>query len=237
MDFCGKFYFKSLKGFTLIEIMIAMLLLSVILSIIYVSYSMTLKNIEETESQALIYESAHIAMERIIDDLQSAYLEKTVEISDITGNVIPASGFFGEDRDFNGMDGDFLRFTSRSHLSFDGNSNFQRALITYTVEEDKEEGLAVLYRADRHEFEEIPDEEPKGIVLCDGLSSVNFIYYDINGEEFDGWDSSKDNFRDILPARVTINLEFFNKFNRESPFRFMTSLSIPLGMDEYVKKP
>lgn len=237
MDMLGKSYLRSLKGFTLIEIMIAMLLLSVILSIIYLSYSMTLKTIEESESQAFIYESAFITMERIMEDLQSAYLEKTEQKSDTAGEITPIAGFYGEDKEFDGMAGDSLRFTSRSHLSFDGNNNFPRALISYNVEEDEEEGRLVLFRADKQEFEEYHDEEIKGIVLCDGLSSVNFIYYDINGKEFDSWDSSMDDFKDKLPSRVTINLEFVNQFNPEAPFQFMTSLSIPLGMGEYGKKP
>ena len=56
---------SNAKGFTLLEIIIALLILAVVLTTIFGSYTRTLGNIFETESQADIYAMARIALERI----------------------------------------------------------------------------------------------------------------------------------------------------------------------------
>ena len=86
------------RGFTLIEILIAVSILAVVLSTIFASYTGTFSIIEETESQADIYGMARIAMERIQEDLESAYASEGTETRDSDQGALLSSRFVGFSR-------------------------------------------------------------------------------------------------------------------------------------------
>ena len=61
-------------GFTLLEIVVAIAIFAVIVSLIYPAYTGTYRNIEIAETQAEIYAMARTAMIRIVEDLESTYI-------------------------------------------------------------------------------------------------------------------------------------------------------------------
>jgi prepilin-type N-terminal cleavage/methylation domain-containing protein len=54
-------------GFTLLEIVVAIAIFAVIISLLYPAYTGTYRNIEAAETQAEIYEMARTAMIRIVE--------------------------------------------------------------------------------------------------------------------------------------------------------------------------
>ena len=60
------------------------------------------------------------------------------------------------------------------------------------------------------------------------LVSVNFTYYEENGEVFESWDSTSDVLKDKIPKMVSISLEFVNGADPETSLRFMTSVALPI---------
>ncbi len=221
---CGENRF----GFTLLEILIAMFIFAVVLSTIYTSYTGTFRIVNETESQADIYGMARVALERIQEDLESVYIPKDAK----SPESVEDSPFVVEDKEIKGRSADSLRFISRAHLVFSEQEQASgTAEIDYYVKEDEEgEGL-VLYRADTPAFQEKPEEGTGGLVLCDSLISVNFTYYDDEGEEHDDWYSTSEEFEDKIPKMVSVKLEFENSTDIEAPFTFMTSVALPLGQE------
>ncbi len=213
------------KGFTLFEILITTFIFTVVLSLLYTAYMGTFRNIEATESQSDIYGMARITLERMVEDLGSVYV-----------NIPPSDGFMGEDAEINGRNADTIRFLSRAHIVFDeDNVGARMAEIVYYIKESEEEDTFILYRSDTQEFEERPEEGSGGLILCDGLFSVNFIYYNDEGEEYESWDSTKDEFKGRVPAMVSIVLEFFNRSNPEAPFKFKTGVALPMARNSYGK--
>ena len=221
---------NNAHGFTLMEILIAMLIFSIVVSMLYLSYTGTVRNMEEVESQSDIYGMARIALERIMDDLESAY------VSPWSGNLksqadnIEVSGFIGGDTEINGRSADTLRFPSRAHLVFSGADEHKVVTeITYYVTENEEGGGFTLYRSDTPQLEERPEEGAGGLVLCDSVYSINLTYYDENGEVYDNWDSTKVEFKGRLPVMVSIELWFINRSDPESHLRFKTGVSLPMA--------
>ena len=213
-------------AFTLLEILIAMFIFAVVLSTIYASYTGTFRIVNETESQADIYGMARVALERIQEDLESVYIPKDAKSPESDED----SPFVGEDEETKGRGTDSLHFISRAHLVFsEQEQSSGTAEIAYYVEGDEEGEGFVLYRADTPAFQEKPEEGTGGLVLCDSLVSVNFTYYDDEGEEHDNWDSTSDEFKDKVPKMVSIKLEFENSTDPERPFSFMTSVALPLS--------
>lgn len=225
-------YLNHSNGFTLLEILVAISIFAVILSVIFASYTGTFRIIEELESQSEIYEMARIAIGRIQEDLESACLYKTDEASE-PGR---AGQFVGEDKEVSGRDADTLRFLSMAHLDLDKEGETGgRAEIGYYLKENEEANGLVLYRTDTPEFEEAPEEETGGLILCEGLYSINFTYYNADGEKFEAWDTEEKTFKDTLPVMVLLELYFVDKSYPEEPLRFETGIALPVAGDIYGK--
>jgi prepilin-type N-terminal cleavage/methylation domain-containing protein len=224
----GKF-----NGFTLLEVLVSIAIFAAIVSVLYPSYTGTFKNIEYTESEAEIYHMARITLERLTKDIKSTYIPAWIEQNEENEDeLIQRMNFFAEDEDINGRSADSLRFFFNNHLVFREEDRPGNAFISYYIKEREDDSL-VLYRNDTHEFDEIPDEETGGLILCENLYSLEFTYFDENGDSYDDWDSSSDMFKGKLPVMVSIKLEFINGPDPEAVIRFMTSVSLPMASKRY----
>jgi general secretion pathway protein J len=213
-----------------LEILIAILIFGIVLSTIYSSYVGTSTVVDETEYQADIYRMARVALERMHEDLESVYMPQRGEPTEPGENEGRSADFVGDDTEIDGRDADSLRFMSRAHIVLsEQDQTSGSAEIEYYVQEDEEEGHFVLYRSDTPEAEKRPDKGTGGLVLCERLNSVNFTYYDAEGEEYENWDSTAEAFMDRIPKRVSILLEFENKLDAEAPYKFFTTVAIPMG--------
>jgi prepilin-type N-terminal cleavage/methylation domain-containing protein len=221
-------YAKHLNGFTLLEILIAILILATVLSTVFASYTGTFRIVGETESQAEIYQMARIAFERIIEDLECYYVPQKVGTTEST-DAEKSLEFAGEENEIQGRSADTLRFPSRAHLVFgDQGESWGIAEISYYVEEGSEgEGL-VLYRSDRLHLEPTSEEDGGGLPLCERLLSVDFTYYDAEGEEYKSWDPSSEE-EEGAPQLVSISLEFINPSDPEIPLKFATRATLPVS--------
>lgn len=224
-------------GFTLLEILLAMFIFSIVLSILYAAYTGTFRNVDETESQADIYRMARIALERIAEDLESAYIPPWAVVTEPEGKTPPPAAFVGQTAQISDRRADTLTFISRAHLVFDEEEvDTTVAWISYDVRQSAEdEEVFVLYRSDIPGFEEQPEQRGGGFVLCDGLHAVDFTYYDAEGRVYDGWDSTNQEFKDRLPAMVSIVLEFVDKRNPEAPLKFVSGVVLPMAKEGYEK--
>ena len=219
------------SGFTLIEILIAIFIFAVVLTTIYTSYTGTFRIVDETESQAEIYRMARIALERMLEDLESVYIPENPETGTSEESRRRPSEFVGEDVEIKGRRADTLRFTSRAHVNLSGQEQDPGTVeIGYYVKENGEGEGFVLYRSDRPMFEEAfaVEEEAGGLMLCERLVSVDFTYHDENGEVRESWDSESDELKDKIPKMVSISLEFLNSLDPETPLKFATSIALPI---------
>jgi general secretion pathway protein J len=227
---------KTRPGFTLLEILIAMFILAIVLSTIFTSYTGTVRIVDQTEREAEMYAMARIALERMIQDLESAYFPTSKKSPESEKGPVQQAGFVGEDKEIDGRSADTLRFVSSAHLVLEEEGDGSGvAEIAYRVEENEEGGRLVLYRADTPEFEKVSEEKTDGAILCEGLFSVNFTYTDSDGEVYENWDSGEEKFKDRMPVMVSILLEFANRSHPEAPLKFMTGVALPLARDTHGK--
>lgn len=222
-------------GFTLLETLVTIAIFAAVITILYPTYTGTFKNIQAAESQAEIYQMARTALKRMTEDLESAYLPKPIASSNTEEANLKSIGFFGEDFSLDGRSADRLRFTSGRRLLLDEYDRVGSGGIEYYVKKSHNEEGFILYRSDTLDLENQPEEETGGWILCDSLYSINFTYHDNDGETHDSWDSAVDSSKERLPAMVSINLEFLNISDPETPFRFMTSVMLPMAKREYGK--
>ena len=223
----------SRKGFTLLEILIAMFIFGVVLTTIFTSYTGTFRIIDDTESQTDIYAMARTVLIRMQEDLESIHFNETGSSKSEKSSLERAT-FLGKKKEINGKDADTLRFLSRAHLIFDEeDENPGVAEISYYVSENEVEDSLALYRTDRPDLEGPQEEGTGGLILCDNLFSINITYHDADGEMHEAWDSSEDEFKHKLPVMVSILLEFVNIRNVEKPYKFMTRVALPMAGERH----
>ena len=220
------------SGFTLMEIMLATIILAMVVSMVTMSLSGSLRVVEATRDQGNLYYRAQVALQRISEDLESAVL---IGDADFTGNAPD-----GSDRKQI-----LARFVSMAHVVFNPDGDQGEGgmgLLSYALVADPDdEEQMVLLRSDlpvtpqeKHTDIEFRD----GFILCDRLRSVTFSYFDLEGEEFDSWDTRVDPEEDEkekalkrrLPAAVSCRLEFWLDREEEVTLTFQTTVNIPVGM-------
>ena len=214
-------------GFTLLEIMLAMLVLGMVVAMVSLSLSASIKAIEATGEQGEIYYRAQVAMERISEDLTSAVLSEHVE-------------FIGTKGESDNSRTDELSFASMAHLIFDSeNGQPGMGIIGYAVRPDNiDEQQLVLLRSDvlyrPREEQAARANDVESFLLCDRLRSVRFSFIDQNGEELETWDTRVEEGREKaerrLPAAVSCRLEFWINRDEETSITFETTVVLPVGL-------
>lgn len=216
------------SGFTLLEIMMAVLILGLVVSMITVSLSGSINAIDGTMKQGELYYRAQVAMERISEDLTSALLTSDMEFIGGKGN---------ESNDQSVL----LSFSSMGHLVLDPeNDEPGLGRINYAVQADQDhDGQLLLLRSD---VLQRPTEDGKGaseveaFILADRLHSVTFTFFDYLGEEQASWDTTvqeddeEAKAKRRLPAAVTCRLEFWINEEEEQTLSLQTSVLLPAGL-------
>ena len=209
------------KGFTLIEILIAVFILGVVLSTVYASYTGTFRIIRETETDAELYGMARTALDRLSRDLETAASWK--------------GAFTFLAKPYNLGDREFTRLTFRSaaHVAFgEKEAPAGIAVIGYEVEEGTEKEGYTLFRSDSLRRDPVKEETAVGgFLLCDRIETLTYVFYDTAGKEYETWDSGGDveAQKKRAPAMVEIRLGLVNEKDREHPYPFMTRVRLPLN--------
>lgn len=220
------------RGFTLLEVLLAMSVIGVVLAMLTLSLSGSLRVVEGVEQEGEIYTMAQIAMQRISGDIAAAFVDKQAL-------------FTGNNQLENGYRADTLQFGSMAHLVF--NANKQRpgpARIGYRLEPDEDDHRQYrLLRSDEPLLPEMDQEEKiaseretqaEGFVLAENLRSLQFTYFDRQGQEFDSWQAEveEDNpdKQGALPAAVHCVLEFWVDPEQETTLIFSTRIVLPVAI-------
>lgn len=211
--------FHESRGFTLLEILIAIFILGVVLTTIYAAYTGTMTVIKQLNGESRIYQMARTTLDRMSRDLSSLQRFGDVFILQSERTTVGKSEF------------DSLRLWSSSHLVFEPDEvPGAPATIAYFVKEDKDGGFS-LWRSD------IADSKPStdtkavgGIIICDNLQAINLKFYDEGGGEHDTWDtaSSTEFQKGKPPAQVQIELILANTEEAEKPYKFKTRVFLPV---------
>lgn len=207
------------SGFTLMEIMIAILILGTVLTTVYAAYTGTLRIVKETQHADETYDMARMTLKLMTEDLAS--------VQSCGGVFI----FHSLSSDIADADFTELAFLSSSHLDFDNGMQSGNAMIHYYVKEI-EPGSHALFRKDTlfRWDEEKTFEREGGYMVCDRLESLAFLFYGSDGEEYETWDSdeNREQEKNKAPAVVRIDVAFTRPGEEVEPYRFRTAVYIPM---------
>jgi len=198
---------KWIAGFTLIEILLAFLILGIVVTTVLASFNAVFSTTDALNSSSRYFDMAKNCLMRMTLDLEASHVQqpplyKKPEFDDppdpyrMVGSIAEVGGTsFAQ-----------IRFASKAHIPLEKSRRGGLAEIVYYVQA-KNDGQVVLKRADH--LYPYPDFEESGgdPVLCTDLKSLAFKYYDADGTEFDEWDSESDEYQYATPAAIRIQLE------------------------------
>jgi len=212
------------KGFTLVEILLAVFIFSIIITTLFSSYSAVLSKMDILKENNRTYESVSRCLERFAADLESVYipLPPIYHAPEFSDQPSPHR-LVGDHKDAGTQSFSRLRFSSTAHVHFGADRQEGIAQIAYYVDMDENEEL-VLRRSDS--LPPYPEVEAsrKDPVLCERIKRFEIAYYNVDGQEFEYWDSESKNFNNASPVSIRISLEIGDESN--SHF-FQTMIALP----------
>lgn len=200
----------SEAGFTLFEILIAIFIFAIVVTTIFGSYNFVFSTVDDLDRTLTIDETARNCLDRMVFDLQGLYVSLPPEYQKPEFNAPPdLYRFAGEIETVANEAFPRLRFCSLAHVALERSQREGVAQIVYYVQPDGNDSF-VLRRSDTlYPYAPYEPFQGKGSdpILCDDLKSLKIIYYDLEGNEDDHWDSESDAFRYATPRAVGIELE------------------------------
>ena len=106
----------------------------------------------------------------------------------------------------------------------DGKTDSGIAEIVYYVQDTEDNGF-ILRRADNLYPYLHFEEKGSDPILCEGIKSLTFKYYDHEEEEYDLWDSDAKDWGYTTPKRIGIKLELDNDSGQ---LVFETMVTLPV---------
>ena len=181
-------------AFTLLEILVAMTLLSVLAGSLYASLHIAFKARKSAVSAIEPVRTIQLAMELVREDVESA----------LPPTGVLAGAFYGQDaQDDAGRDADSLLCHSSAGgpERAEGTCDIKRIELTFVSPPDAAE--RVLVRRVTTNLLAPQTVEPTEEILCRGVQGFNLMYF--NGSDWqDNWDSSSQD--NLLPLAVEVTL-------------------------------
>ncbi|MFQ5580286.1 MAG: type II secretion system protein J [Nitrospiria bacterium] len=206
------------RGFTLIEIMISLAILSVLFILVYGTFSATYQASEHMESEADDYRLARLGFFHLAKDLSMFHIVGTPAASGGPERVPMI--FIGEDRvrleEGDDFPNDLLQFTSVSHgRTMRDAPESDQVKVSYYLE-----GKRLVQEAVLSNGKVIIQE------IGEPLTGLNFRYLDPEGPAWiEKWDAQEKKNRPPL----AIEVEFFLKKEKGEARRFKTWIDLPVG--------
>ncbi|MBW2277585.1 MAG: prepilin-type N-terminal cleavage/methylation domain-containing protein, partial [Deltaproteobacteria bacterium] len=213
---------KSARGLTLIEVLVAVAVMSMISMTIWAATSQTARTRDIVEESHDRLHQVRIAFDMISRDLSSAFLSlhrAPVEPSHDTIFIGQDSG--EEDRI------DFATFTHQRRY-LDVNESDQ-AEVAYFIAEDPEDGKQLnLVRREAPLLDEEPLEGGQYLIVVEDVAGFDLQYFDFRMNEWqDEWDTTEmTDEAGILPHQVRIRLVVYDRHGEERVYG--SQVAIPM---------
>ena len=202
---------KQEKGFTLLEILLAVFIFGIVITTLFGSFNAIFGSAEEVDQKTAQREMVGITLDRISEDLAGLYLTHSPLYTPALEESKPDPyRVWGENRNVGNTAFSVFRFTSFAHLPFENNLQKGIAQIIYYVQSTGN-GQYVLKRADQlYPYDALEDyrfeDNATDPVLCRDVQSFAVAYIDDQGEAYESWDSEAEEFGFGTPRALKIKI-------------------------------
>ncbi len=221
-------HIKNRDGFTVIELLLAISILAIVVSIIFSLYYASTGIVEESRYKADIYQTARLALDRMSNEISSTFYPEnpnTPSADDKSERII----FVGEDIQEGEYSLDRLNFTSTvfRYIRRDAPETELCEIGYYLYSESEEDGTRILLRREDPTVDDEPLEGGNVLELADSVVGLNFEYYDEDGEnKTESWDSTAIDKGRKIPSAVKITISLKDKNGIIKDFSTLAEIGI-----------
>jgi len=214
------------RGFTLLEVILAVAVLAVVGTMVYGGFSQTALNKARVEEDVEHSRIVHMALERMARELTMAFVSTHANPS-LDLRVVETA-FIGKN---NGKD-DRVDFTSFSHrrLYRNARESDQNEISYFVTQHPDDRDVQVLARREQNRIDEDPRRGGKSQILVENIEEFNLEYFDpLLSDWVQTWDTE-----DVLaqpnrlPTQIRILLSVKDPRRRGETQTFGTRVTIPL---------
>lgn len=163
---------KSSRGFTLMEILVAVALLAMMGLIMTTATSSILGAIKDSRESQEQYHAARVALGRMERELSMAYLSK--HQSEL---MTTKTAFLGKSNS--------VTFSYMGHRRMTRNAaESDEGFVTYRIEKDRKTGQNALIRREKPVIDDQPEKGGQRLVLATGVRKLTFAYWDFDKESW-----------------------------------------------------
>lgn len=192
-------------GFTLLEIMVAVLIMAILLTFAFQAYRGIESSYQRVGSSTSRDRTARIVLDRLERELVGTVLVEREQGAD---PLLHPYFFFGDPKTYADSEGDELRFVTRTPLRAPGAASAGLEIVTYgAVPSQTGAGLELLRQAEvmpRQLAKEVVWTDPE--VVVDNVALFIARYHVDQGDASDGWDSTGAEQLDQLPSDLVVTL-------------------------------
>ncbi len=224
-------------GMSLIEVMISVVILAIISTLIYSGFVQTSRNKARVEGQTDRALEVTGALERMVRELQSAYV--SAQINPSPSLQVVRTAFIGTDRGRR----DRIDFTSFSHqrLYRDAKESDQNELSYFIARDPDAAERRVLVRREQARIDDDPLKGGTLQVVLHDVETLELEYLDpITNEWVRTWDTVQGTGQpNRLPAQVKITLGVVSIDGRRRTQKIGTRVSLPIryGLNHAIYTP
>jgi general secretion pathway protein J len=212
------------RGFTLIEIMVAVAIVALVTTLTWGSFKNTFSTKAQIEATATRYRSVRLALERMARELSMAYISQDED----TSQAERRTRFFGKRH----SDIDEIMFSYYGHQRLYQDANeCDTALVYYYPARDRDDSRKTnLMRRETRRLSNYKVDEQAGEadIVCDDIIKLQLSYWDARDKIWrDEWiTTSADGQPDRLPSKVKITLTVRDERGKEVPFQTEARLAM-----------
>lgn len=223
------------RGFTLLEILTAIFILAIVVSLVLGAFDAIFTNADRVNINSDLNEMGSAALDRMAKDLKAIHvmLYPRYQPPQLLEDEPDIYRLEGKTNSVGGHTFTWLRFTSLAHLPLNHDADEGVAEIVYYVQKTPENDY-IIRRADHlypypEEFEE-SETDPE---LCEQVQSFTLTYFDVNGKEYEEWDSESDDTEYSTPRAIKIELALGDE---TAPDVLTTQITLPVYRYKPVKR-
>jgi general secretion pathway protein J len=222
------------RGFTLIEIMVAIFILAVVVSLMLTAFDGIFANADHINISSDLFEMGSSCLDRMASDLKAFHVMpypryRPPDIMDEKTDIYTVTG---ENRSVGGQAFAWLRFTSMAHLPLNHDAREGIAQIVYYVQQTRDDTFVIRRTDDLYPFPEF-EERDTDPVMCEQVLGFTLTYFDAKGREYDEWDSQEDDMEYGTPRAIGIKLILGDE---AAPYTFSTQIALPVYRYKPVKR-
>ena len=219
---------RPTTGFTLIEVLLALMMFGIIAAAVFASFAAISSGVDKGRDSSEAYQIGRGALQRLAQDVAAAYRFHSTNCTADSSSYV-CEPLKGEDGSLDGLPQDRLMLlTIASRLSPTQTSTKRICNVCYYIGKNTQ-GRGALFRYEECTLDENATDRCSGtqepLELTDAVVGLNLTYYDDDeSEEYEIW--PPDDADGSLPCRVHIELILRRASQTE---QFATMVWLPMG--------